>query len=334
MDCASLPHAARAAQLAPRGRSLPLVATLERIPLGPLEAFVLTGDELRASFVPAAGMIGNSLTHRGEELLVQRGGLDAWRGSGKSFGLPLLHPWANRLRDWRYAIAGRAVTIDPERGVVRPDEHGLPIHGALAAAEDWEVTDFGADAGAAWLTAALEYDRRDDRLAVFPFRHTLELGLRLEGGALAITTTVVPTGANDVPLAFGWHPWLTLPGAPRAEWELELPQRTELALDARNLPTGERAEAAAERAPLGGRVLDDHFAVAADARFAIAAGGREIAVEWAGGYRYAQVFAPAGLEIACLEPMMAPVAALSTGDDLELAPPGERASATFRMRVT
>jgi galactose mutarotase-like enzyme len=318
--------------LAPR--SLGAVATLERIPLGPLEACVLVCDDLRASFVPAAGMIGNSLTHRGDELLVQREGLGAWRGTGKSFGLPLLHPWANRLRDWRYAVAGRAVTIDPERGVVRPDEHGLPIHGALAAAEDWDVVDLGADDSAAWLTASLEYDRRDDRLAVFPFRHTLELSVRLEGDALTITTTVIPTGANDVPLAFGWHPWLMLPGVPRAEWELDLPQRTQLELDERNLPTGERAEAGPERAPLAGRVLDDHFAVAEDARFAIAGGGREIAVEWAGGYRFAQVFAPAGLEIACMEPMMARVAALSTGDELELAQPGEPAGATFRVRVT
>ena len=31
---------------------------------------------------------------------------------------------------------------------------------------------------------------------------------------------------------------------------------------------------------------------------------------------------------------MAPIAALSTGDDLELAQQRERASATFRVRVT
>ena len=147
------------------------MATLERIPLGQLEAVVLAAGDLRASFVPAAGMIGSSLTHRGDELLVQRGGLGAWRGTGKSFGLPLLHPWANRLRDWRYAAAGRAVTIDRSRGIVRADEHDLPIHGALAAAEDWDVVDAGADDDAAWLTATLDYGRRDDRLAVFPFHH-------------------------------------------------------------------------------------------------------------------------------------------------------------------
>jgi aldose 1-epimerase len=310
------------------------VASLERIPLGPLEAVVLVSGELRAGFVPAAGMIGHSLEHRGEELLVQRGGLDAWRGTGKSFGLPLLHPWANRLRDWRYAAAGRAVTIDRSRGVVRADENGLPIHGALAAAEDWDVVDAGADGDAAWLAAALDYSRRDDRLAVFPFQHRLELELRLQGDALTIATTVEATGTNEVPLSFGWHPWLSLPGVPRAEWELALPARAAFALDDRNLPTGARTELAPERGPLGDRALDAHFAVAEDARFVLAGGGREIAVEWAGGFRFAQLFAPTDLDVACPEPMMAPVAALSTGDELECVQPGERVSARFRVRVT
>ena len=311
------------------------MATLERVPFGQLEALVLTDGDLRATFVPRAGMIGCSLMHRGEELLVQRGGLDGWRGSGRSFGLPLLHPWANRLRDWRYSVAGRAVMIDRARGVVRPDENDLPIHGALAAAADWDVEEEGADGGAAWFTAALDYARRDDRLAVFPFPHRIELAVRLDGDALAITTTVVPTGEDEmVPLAFGWHPWLGLPGVPRAEWELEQPARTAIALDDRNLPTGERHAAEAERAALGERVLDAHSAVAEDARFALAGGGREIAVEWAGGYRFAQVFAPAALDVVCLEPMMAPIDALSTGEELRVAAPGERAGATFRLRVT
>ena len=310
------------------------MATLDRMPEGQLEAVALADGDLRAVFVPAAGMIGCSLQHRGEELLVQRGGLDAWRGTGRSFGLPLLHPWANRLRDWRYAVAGRAVTIDRSRAIVRADEHGLPIHGALAAAEDWDVVDAGADGQSAWLAASLDYGRRDDRMSVFPFPHRLELELRLAGDALTITTTVVPTGEDVVPLAFGWHPWLSLPGVPRAEWVLSQPARVAIALDEHKLPTGERAEVPAESAPLGDRALDTHSAVPEDARYTLSGPGREIAVEWAGGYRYAQVFGPITLDTTCVEPMMAPVAALSTGEDLELAQPGERVSATFRVRVT
>lgn len=310
------------------------MATLERIPHGQLEAVALVAGDLRATFVPGAGMIGCSLMHRGEELLVQRGGLDAWRGTGRSFGLPLLHPWANRLRDWRYAAAGRAVTIDRSRGIVRADENDLPIHGALAAAEDWDVVEAGADDAAAWLSATLEYGRRDDRLAVFPFLHTIDLTLRLGAGALTVETGVTATGRNDVPLAFGWHPWLSLPGAPRADWELAEPERRAFALDERNLPTGERYPAPARRERLGDSALDTHSEVAEDARYVLSGGGREIAVELAGGYRYVQVFAPTTLDVVCVEPMIAPVAALSTGDDLRLVSPGERVAATFRVRVT
>jgi len=310
------------------------MATLERMPEGHLEALVLEDGDLRAAIVPAAGMIGCSLRHRGDELLVQRGGLDAWRGTGRSFGLPLLHPWANRLRDWRYAVAGRAVSIDEALGVVRGDENGLPIHGALGAAADWDVTDAGADAGGARITAALDYAHRADRLAAFPFRHRLELALRLADGTLEIATTLIPTGEDEVPVAFGWHPWLSLPGVPRAEWELALPERTAIALDERGLPTGERADAAPERAPLGDRVMDDHFAVAEDARFVLHGPDRELAVEWAGGYRFAQVFAPSNLDVCAIEPMTAQTAALSTGDGLRLAEPGGSVTATFRLHVT
>ena len=309
------------------------MATLERTPEGQLEAVVLAAGELEVTFVPAAGMIGCSLRHRGEELLVQRGGLDAWRGTGKSFGLPLLHPWANRLRDWRYAAGGRAVEIDRSRGIVRADGNGLPIHGALAAAEDWDVVHADADADAARLTATLDYGRRDDRLAVFPFPHCLTLELKLAGDALTVTTRVEATGEDEVPIAFGWHPWLSLPGIPRAEWELEMPAREGLPLDELGLPTGERTPCTAEAEPLGDRELDVHSKVAEDARFAIRGGGREIAVEWAGGYSHAQVFAPGNLDVVCLEPMMAPVAALSTGKGLRCAAPGETMTGVFRVRV-
>jgi galactose mutarotase-like enzyme len=305
----------------------------ERRTAGHVSAVVLAGPDLEATIVPGAGMVGASLRHRGDELLVQRGGLDAWRGEGRSFGLPLLHPWANRLRDWRYAAAGRAVELRREEGIVRPDDTGLPIHGTLAAAEDWDVTDCGADADAAWLSGSLDYARRDDRLAAFPFPHALELEYRLTDGHLDVTTTIRATGDVDVPVAFGWHPWLALPGVPRAAWELDLPEREERVLDERNLPTGERIARPAERAPLDDRVLDHHFAVAEDARFALAGGGREISVAWTGGYRFAQVFAPAALDVVCLEPMMTPVAALSTGEELPLIGPGASASASFRIGV-
>src|ERR1700743_2152669 len=61
---------------------------------------------LEAVFVPEAGMICCSLRHRGEELLGQRNGLRAYVESYSTMGIPLLHPWANRLGAAGLELAG------------------------------------------------------------------------------------------------------------------------------------------------------------------------------------------------------------------------------------
>src|SRR5690348_63854 len=96
-------------------------------------------SSLTATFVPAAGMIGTSLSDGDHEFLGQRRGLDAYVNAGKTMGIPILYPWANRLSDNEYEVYGTVVTLSPADGV-RFDEHGLPIHGVLAANPDWRVT--------------------------------------------------------------------------------------------------------------------------------------------------------------------------------------------------
>src|SRR5215211_7105613 len=60
-----------------------------------------------ATFAPSIGMVCCSLRHEGDELLAQNDGLDAYADSGATMGIPLLHPWANRLDGWSYAALGR-----------------------------------------------------------------------------------------------------------------------------------------------------------------------------------------------------------------------------------
>ena len=67
------------------------------------------GGELEAAFAPEAGLVGCSLTHRGEELLSQRKGLEEYARTGSTFGIPFLHPWANRLSGYAYAVGGNEV---------------------------------------------------------------------------------------------------------------------------------------------------------------------------------------------------------------------------------
>jgi galactose mutarotase-like enzyme len=93
-----------------------------------------------AQFVPEAGMIGISLTDSGVELLGQRRGLDGYLTAGKTMGIPILYPWANRLGGNTYAAEDVTVTLTPGENGVRPDPNGLPIHGTMAAYPGWRVT--------------------------------------------------------------------------------------------------------------------------------------------------------------------------------------------------
>jgi aldose 1-epimerase len=291
--------------------------------------------QLVARFAAGAGMVGCSLRHRGEELLGILRGLEAYVEDRRLFGIPLLHPWANRLAEWSYDAGGREVELDPSSPLLRADRspYRLPIHGALTASPYWVVEDSGRDPDGAHLDAVLDYGAHDDLLAVFPFPHRLELHIRVRDGELAVDTTL-RAGETAVPMSFGWHPYLAPPGTPRAKWVVEMPERTLMLLDERGLPTGDVRACAAERAQLGTRTFDDLFRVTGrPAQFAVTAGGRRIALEYGVGYPYAQVFAPAEYDVICFEPMTAPGNALRTHDGLRLVPPGQSARAAFAVRV-
>ena len=104
-----------------------------------MERLELSSESLEATFVPKAGMVCSSLRHRGEELLGQRGGLEAYVAERSTMGIPLLHPWANRLGERRFEVAGSEVDLDAAEPPPSTDPQGLPIHGLLAAASGWEV---------------------------------------------------------------------------------------------------------------------------------------------------------------------------------------------------
>jgi aldose 1-epimerase len=293
--------------------------------------------DLRVAFAPGAGMVAYSLTHRGDELLGLRGGLTAYRQRGSTFGIPLLYPWANRLAGLSYAVGGRSVELDGQ-APVHLDANGLPIHGLMAASPYWRETGRTPGNGSAAIGARLDYTAHEDLMSAFPFPHELHVEAELKDGTLRIGTILLPTGDVAVPVAFGWHPYLRLPGIPRSEWWVELPVRRRAVLDERGLPTGASEPVAIEPGPLGERTYDDHFVeLEHPAVFALEGGGRRIEVEFGDGYSLAQVYAPLGTgdePYVCFEPMTAPINALISGDGLRSVPPGGSFRADFTVRVS
>ncbi|GBE63546.1 aldose 1-epimerase [Mycobacterium sp. MFM001] len=282
---------------------------------------------VEAQFVPEAGMIGVSLTDSGVQLLGQRRGLDAYVADGKTMGIPLLYPWANRLSGRSYDVDGEEVTLAPN--TFRTDPNGLPIHGMLAAYPRWRVVAQTDNE----LTAEVDFGADPDLLASFPFPHLLALTVRLSERTLTVRTSVTPTADKPVPLCFGFHPYLQLPDAPRSDWIIETPPLRHLGLDERGLPTGESTAQQALTEPLGDKTFDDGYDQVPDgAVFAVSGGGRRIEVRFDQRYPAAQIFAPPGEDVVCFEPMAAPTDALRRGG-YRVARPGDSAVAQFSIRV-
>ena len=266
-------------------------------------------------WVPTVGMVGVSLFGHGRELLGQLGGLDAYTTRGSSFGIPLLHPWANRLSGFTYAVDGTTVALGAETPHLRVDGSGLPIHGLLAAYRRWAVL----EEGPARLVAELAFDEDATLLGAFPFPHRLRLEVEQASGALTVTTTLTPTGGVGVPVAFGFHPYFTLPGVPRGSLVVRTPAMTKLLVDERGIPTGEREPVGARHTAIGDGMLDASFTdLGEHPSFTVAGGGHEVSVELLEGFTHLQLFSPPDRAVVAIEPMTAPTDALRSGDGLRV----------------
>jgi galactose mutarotase-like enzyme len=285
----------------------------------------LEAGELSATFVPGLGMAGVSLRLRGREHLALPGGLDALRRGGTT-GLPLLAPWANRLAARRYRAAG--VTVDLRRLRLHTDGNGLPIHGLLVGCAGWQVERIAARRDRAEVIASIDVDAR-----AFPFPHRLTVRVQAREARLVVDTTLRPTGRRRVPVAFGWHPYLRVPGTPRRAWRLRLPSRTHLLLDDRGIPTGGSRREPLEDDRIGARTFDDLYSLGRDHRLAfIGADGATVELHAGTGFDHAQVWVPHGRPFGALEPMTSATNALVNGT-APLVAPGDRYTARFALAV-
>ena len=245
---------------------------------------------LSAVYVPGAGMIGTSLSDGGVELLGQRRGLDAYVSAGKTMGIPILYPWANRLSANTYDVDGETVTLARDAYGVRPDNNGLPIHGLLAAYPGWRAQQVSDEE----LTAELDFGARAELLASFPFPHLIELTVELSDRTLTVSTTVTPTADKAVPLCSDFIRTCSCPGCrdPMAHRD-----GADAPPDSRRHGHSDRRSSrqAGASETLGDKVFDDGYDEVADgAVFAVSGGGRRIEVRFEQGYPAAQIFAPAG----------------------------------------
>jgi aldose 1-epimerase len=249
-------------------------------------------------------------------------------------GIPFLAPWANRLDGDAYWANGKHYLLNPKLDNIRRDSHQSPIHGLLNFSPYWELAGSGADDASAWTTSRLEFSRRPDLMAQFPFAHTLSMTHRLSGGQLEVETAIENRSAEPLPVAVGCHPYLNLPGVPREHWSAHLAARDHLALNDMLIPTGERRPVEfSDPYSLKGATLDDVFGnLIRDpdgrARFWVEGAGRRVTVTYGPKYTIAIVYAPPGKNFICFEPMSAVTNAFNLAragiyTELQSVKPGE-----------
>ncbi len=234
-----------------------------------------------------------------------------FRARPSHFGNPFLWPWANRIDGMEYRVRGRKFLLNAELGNVRPGPNRTPIHGLLVYSGLWQVARHGANAQGAEVVARLEFWRRPELMAQFPFAHTVEMTYRLSEGRLEVETVVENLSDEPLPVSLGFHPYFQITDSPRGEWTVTLAARRKHVLNEKLIPTGETAPLPYPRLlKLKDVVLDDvldELEREADgwARFRVEGRKQRITVEYGEAYGVAVVYAPAGRGFVCFEPMTA-----------------------------
>lgn len=204
------------------------------------------GDHAFAKIAPGLG--NNCFEFQTTEPVLEAITLDQFFAKPTSYGIPLLFPFPNRIRDGRFTFQGQSYTVDPPR-------HGFVRDKA------WQIVATGAsDEEGAWVRSRFDAtDYAAQILPQFPFPFVLEMTYRLRDERLELEVTAQNTGDKDMPAGFGIHPYFQKPasGAIRVpankRWELE-----------DSLPTGKLLEVEGQydlrqERGLEGLQLDDIF---------------------------------------------------------------------------
>ncbi len=310
--------------------------TAEVIKVDDTEVVRLT-DAARETEVSVAPSLGNNayqMKVRGKNILWSPyRSLKELKDKPVQAGNPLMAPWANRIDSEEYWANGRKYLLNPHLRNYRYDANHKPIHGLLVYASEWKVVRLEADAGSASVTSRLEFWRRPDWMAQFPFAHTIAMTYRLRDGALEVETEIENLSSEAMPLSLGYHTYYRLNDSARDDWKVHVAAKSRLLASDALIPTGEKKPfQVADSLRLGDNKLDDAFSDlirGSDGRaeFWVQGKPEKIRVLFGRKFDIAIVYAPPGQEFICFEPMVGTTNAFNLAHDgifpgLQSIPPG------------
>ncbi len=250
----------------------------------------------------------------------------------------LLFPWPNRLDEGEWTFSGRTAEPAIDDVAQLTASHGLVR---------WRPFRIEAVNQNRCVLALLVHPT-----PAYPFASEISVAYHL--GTLGLTVTTTVTNCDGVPLPFGvgFHPYLAVTTPTIEGAQLEIPAKSYVAVDERQLPTGEILPLAgnqldfARRKSVSGHELDVTYTdlLRDDSGMAVAAledtNGGEVELSVDRNFPYLQVYTGDHLEkgrrrtSVAVEPMTCPPDALRSGKDVVVLEPGQHWAGSWRLRRT
>ncbi len=146
------------------------------------------------------------------------------------YGIPILFPTPNRVRDCRYEFEGR--THQHRKNHADRFLHGLVFD------EWWKPGEIEASSDGTSFFAWLEVAPFHHNYPAFPFPHKITVTFTLTAEGLAIAYEVENTGDGRLPFGFGLHPWFRVTRS-REDMIICVPATHQMELEPKLLlPTG------------------------------------------------------------------------------------------------
>jgi len=251
-----------------------------------------------------------------------------------TYASALLFPFPSRIPGGRYTFDGTAYQLPPNERA-----RGNAIHGFVAA-RPFEVLAQTTGPDAAALTLRHRYA---GDYPGYPFPFDLQVTYRLtDAGVFSVQYAAQNTGTRACPVAFGWHPYFCLDGAPVDDLTLGLAVASEVRLNDQLLPVGEGPPPTENPLPLRGRHLDAAFVVGAaggGVSTTLRSEARDLTLRvWqeTGPQQFTHlvVFTHPARDRIAIEPLTAGVDAFNNGRGLRVLPPNETAGGEIRVSLT
>lgn len=277
-----------------------------------------------------------------ELLSMQAGFIEGLQPPTRS-GIPILFPFAGRLRGLQYTWRGRQYDLS---GCAYQDGQGNAIHGFVLN-RPWRVLSSGKQQLTAEFQGSVD---APESLLGWPADYRITATYEVRGHQLSLHLELANPGQDDLPLSLGLHPYFALPLAgPRADaCRIRVPADRHWQAEGM-LPTGttclsERVGEMSAGRPFSQMQYDDVFQLAPangprqQAEIIDPAGKCRLVIEFDSAFPHCVVFNPPQRETVCVEPYSALPNAfeleqrgISTGQIV--LPPGTSISRSLILRL-